>query len=106
MNRVSRVVAVLIATIVAGQAQAQQPGQGGCIKDALGQIVCSPPGGGIYKDVLGQIVCGRGQCIRDVLGQIVCSSQLSGYATKDVLGQVVCTGGCEPASSSNCQRPQ
>ena len=69
MNRVPS-FSLLIAIIVAGKAQAQQPGEDGCIKDVLGKIVCLPPGGGIYKEVLGQIVSGRWQCILDVLDQI------------------------------------
>jgi hypothetical protein len=106
MNFFSVIIVVTIATFVS-QSQAQEElGQGGCIKDVLGQIVCPPPGGGIYKDTLGQIVCGNGQCIHDTLGQIVCSSQPNGYATKDAFGLVVCTGGCEPASASNCQQPR
>ena len=108
-NSVSKIVTAVITSITvitliaAGKVGAQE---GGCVKDAIGQITCSPPGGGIQKDAMGQIVCGRGQCIRDAMGQTICSSQAGGYARKDVMGQVVCTGGCEPASSSICQRPQ
>lgn len=108
-NSVSKIVTALITLVAvitvigAGKVGAQE---GGCVKDATGQIICSPPGGGIQKDAMGQIVCGRGQCVRDAIGQIICSSQAGGYAGKDVMGQVVCTGGCEPASSSICQRPQ
>jgi len=84
---------------------AQVAPQGGCVKDALQQIVCPPPNGGIAKDPLGQLVCGPGQCVRDPLGQIVCSSQPGGYAGINALGQAACTGGCERATASLCQRP-
>jgi len=89
-----------------GSAHAQQVGQGGCIQDAIGQIVCAPPGGGIMANAIGQIVCGRRQCVQNAIGQIVCSSQPGGYAMVNAIGQVVCTGGCESASSSICQRPR
>jgi hypothetical protein len=100
------IVTTLLWMAIAGQAYAQPLGQGGCVKDVIGQVVCSPPGGGIQKDAINQVVCGKGHCIRNAVGQVVCSSQVGGYATKDATGQAVCTGGCESASSSNCQRPQ
>jgi len=95
--------ALILAAALAGARDHAQAQQGGCLSD-LGQTICSPPGGAIIRNEFGQIVCGRGQCIRN-LGQIVCSAQPGGYAFLE-LGQARCTGGCEPAATSNCQRPQ
>ena len=85
---------------------AQQVGQEGCIQNAIGQVVCAPPGGRIMVNAIGQTVCGRGQCIQNAVGQFVCSSQQGGYAMVNTLGQVVCTGGCESALSTTCQQPR
>jgi hypothetical protein len=95
-----------VIMLVTGTVNAQQVGQQGCIKDSLGQFICSQPIGRIMVDGMGYIVCGMGQCVNNSIGQIVCSSQQGGYAMVNSLGQVVCTGGCELASSSMCQRPQ
>jgi len=109
MNKLPRIIVTSISIMVmmSGQAQeSSQRGQGGCIKDMIGQVVCSPPVGGIAVDSIGRILCGKGQCLQDSIGQVVCSSQLGGYAATDSIGQVVCTGGCVPASPAYCQRPR
>ena len=98
--------ALLIAILSVTSATAQQPRQGGCLKTALGGIVCSMPSGGIAVNALGQIVCGPGQCTQNALGQIVCSAQPGGYVAANALGQIVCTGGCVQASAQYCQVPR
>jgi hypothetical protein len=77
--------------------------QGGCTQDALGRVICAPPGGGAQTDSLGRVLCGPGQCVVDALGRVYCSSQPSGGAAVDALGRPVCVGGCVPGSSSYCQ---
>lgn len=95
-------ILTLIATIslFSGAAQAEN----GCVKDFLGNLVCSPPQGTITKDFLNVLVCGKGQCMKDVLGNIMCSNEDGGFIQKDVLGNLVCTGGkCVNASASMCK---
>ena len=87
-------------------ATAQESGQGGCLKTAIGGIVCSPPSGGIAVNTIGQIVCGPGQCTSNAIGQIVCSAQPGGYVAANAIGQIVCTGGCIQASAQYCQVPR
>jgi hypothetical protein len=97
------VLSLLIAAAF-GPAQAQEFGQGGCMKDALGDMRCPPPNGGITKNMMGDVVCGHGQCMKDTAGDIRCSRQPGGFVTKDPWGGVACTGGCEFGSSHICQR--
>ncbi len=87
-------------------ATAQQSGQGGCLKNSIGRIVCSPPSGGIAVNSIGQIVCGPGQCTSNAIGQVVCSAQSGGYVAANAIGQIVCTGGCIQASEQYGQVPR
>jgi hypothetical protein len=77
----------------------------GCIEDALGKIICPPPGGGIEKTATGEIVCGKGECVKTFTGSIKCSRQAGGYSYIDKKGHAVCTEGCEDGSRSLCQIP-
>ncbi len=36
----------------------------GCVKNVLGDLVCSPPQGTIAKNALDDLVYGKGQCIK------------------------------------------
>ena len=78
--------------------------QPGCAKDALGRVLCSPPGGYAAKTITG-VVCAPGQCVADNLGYLKCSSELGGSAIKDNLGRVMCVGRCVTPSKEFCIHP-
>ncbi len=76
-----------------------------CMNNHLGEPICAPQCGSIHTNALGEIVCGQGACITNNFGDLICSKQQGGTATKNFFGDVVCTGGCEPASDKQCQKP-
>jgi hypothetical protein len=80
--------------------------QGRCVQNAIGQVICAPPGGGVQVNSIGQVLCGPGQCVIDSIGQVYCSSQPGGGAAVNNIGQPVCVGGCVRGSSSYCQTPR
>lgn len=78
--------------------------QSGCAKDALGRVLCSPPGG--YAEItIAGVVCAPGQCVADNLGYLKCSSELGGSAIKDNLGRVMCVGRCIAPTKEFCIQP-
>lgn len=99
----SLLIILLSAFFLAGAANAQT----GCLKDAMGRSICSPPQGTITKDALGRFVCGKGQCKKNALGTIMCSNEDGGFIEQDSLGRLICSGGeCVKASESICKRMQ
>ena len=76
-----------------------------CIKNTMGQLVCSPKNGGIATNSTGQVVCGVGRCVTNSVGQVICSSKRGGSATKNSIDQVTCTDGCTQASPDLCKQP-
>jgi hypothetical protein len=101
------VLAVLaLAAALQGQAQSLAAAPPGCAKQLSGEVYCPPQGGDIAVTMSGQAVCGKGRCVRDPFGKITCSAQPGGQITQDASGRIACVGGCEEASTANCQRLQ
>ena len=72
-------------------------GRGECVRNDMGQVVCSDsPGGGAAVDAMGRVRTGVGQCVRDNMGQVIYSSQPFGSAAVNGMRQPVCQGGCVP----------
>ncbi len=92
----------LIGVLLSGMAVFAQER---CMNNHLGEPICSPQCGFIGMNRLGEIVCAQGGCITDRFGDLICSKQQGGTATTNFFGDVVCTGGCEPASAQQCQKP-
>lgn len=88
------------------QAQNLAPAPPGCAKQLNGEVYCPPQGGDIVVTMSGQAVCGKGRCVRDAYGKTTCSVQPGGQITQDASGRISCVGGCEEASTKNCQRLQ
>lgn len=64
-----------------------------CAKDALGRVLCAPPGSFALMTITG-VACSPGQCDTDNLGYLKCSSELGGSAIKDNMSPVACVRSC------------
>src|SRR4051812_30213717 len=107
MNLQTLVLAAFALTaMLQVQAQNLAPAPPGCAKQLTGEVYCPPQGGDIVVTMSGQAVCGKGRCVRDPFGKTTCSVQPGGQITQDASGRISCIGGCEEASTANCQRLQ
>ena len=81
------------------------PEGGSCIRNRAGESACSPPYGGILMTIYGKILCGPGNCAVNLNGKAFCSAVPDGSIGFDRVGEPICTGGCVPASESDCIWP-
>ena len=75
-----------------------------CVVARTGEVVCPKHvNADIALDFSKNPVCGKGQCVKDYGGALVCAKVISGFAGNGIQGKPFCQGGCESASSQNCQ---
>lgn len=80
---------------------------GKCATNSIGMVECAKdPNGEAVLNNLGMVVCGKGQCAINSIGIVMCSKISGGGAIIDSIGWVRCQGGCEQASSHDCESPR
>ena len=77
-------------------------GEGQCVTDQYGKVLCAKAGGGAMRDQYGDVKCGVGYCATDQQGHLKCSTKPGGSATTDLNGKVKCLGGCQNATAQRC----